>query len=151
MVINGGMEAFTEEVPTGWTINERRLVSPMNLQGRVHSGSNAVNLQDGAILHQEVAVEAGCYHELSFYARGEGNQVGLTARVTYLDTQDQPSQALLIQVRPLDLVSDARVFAHYQGLTTIAPTNTVKARIEISVNAAENQSMDLDDVSFSVD
>ena len=150
MAVNGGMEAFTGSVPTGWTANDDSLVSRVGLQGRVHSGNWAVNLADEAVLFQEIAVEAGCFHQLSFFARGEGSQVGVTARVLYLNAQDQPTQALQIQVRQQDMVNSNRVFAHYQGITSAAPAGTVRARIEFTVTAEGGQSMDLDDVSFSV-
>lgn len=150
MAVNGGMESFTSGVPTGWTANDKRLVSEANQQGRVHSGSKAVNLGSGAVLSQEIAVEAGCFHRLSFFGRGEGSQVGFTAKVIYLNAQNQPTQALLIQVQQQDMVNSNRSFAFYEGITTAAPADTVRARIEFTVTAAGGQSMDLDDVSFSV-
>ncbi len=150
MALNGGMETFTDEVPSGWTAVDKRLVSKVGQQGRVHSGDWAVHLEDGAILRQDVDAEAGCFHQLSFFARGEGSQVGVTARVIYLNAQNQPTQGLLIRVRKQDMVNSNRVFAHYQGITIAAPVGTVKARIEFSVSADGGQGMDLDDVSFSV-
>jgi len=150
MAVNGGMEAAVDEVPAGWTANQAELVSRVGQQGRVHSGSWSVNLSDGAVLSQEVDVEAGCFHQLSFFARSEGDQVGFTATVTYLDAQDQPTQGLLIQVRQQDMTNSTGVFGHYQGITTAAPADAVRARIEFSVITGGGQSMDLDDVSFSV-
>lgn len=150
MMINGGMEQFTYHVPTGWTINNKELVSQVVQQGRVHSGNSAVNLEDGAVLSQEVPAEAGCFHRLSFFARGEGSQVGFTAKVFYLNAQNQATQGLSIQVRQQDLIASNRVFAFFQGITTAAPAGTVKARIEFTVNTASGQTMDLDDVSFAV-
>lgn len=150
MAVNGGMEAFTDGIPTGWRANDRRLVSKVGQQGRVHSGDWAVHLADGAVLCQDIATEAGCFHQLSFFARGEGSQVGVMARVFYLDAQDQPTQGLLIQVRQQDMTNSNREFAYYRGITSAAPAGTVKARIEFIVNANGGQGMDLDDVSFSV-
>ena len=150
MATNGGMELLTNDVPTGWTANNKTLVSPTDQQGRVHSGNRAVNLEGGAVLYQDVPVEAGCFHTLSFFARGEGSQVGFTAKVIYLNAQNQPTQGLLIQVRQQDLVNSNRSFAYYRGITSAAPAGTVKARIEFTVAANGGQSMDLDDVSFSV-
>lgn len=150
MIINGGMELFTGDVPTGWTVNNDDLVEKVDQQGRVHSGNRAVSLLDRAVLYQDVAVEAGCFHQLSFFARGEGSQVGFTARVIYLNAQNQPTQGLLIQVRQQDLVNSNRSFAYFHGITTAAPAGTVKARIEFTVTANGQQGMDLDDVSFSV-
>ena len=125
-------------------------MSGTSQQGRVHSGDWAVHLADNAVLYQVVDAEAGCFHQLSFFARGEGSQVGVTARVIYLNAQNQPTQGLLIRVRKQDMVNSNRVFAHYQGITGAAPAGTVKARIEFTVNADGGQGMDLDDVSFSV-
>ena len=150
LVVNGGMESFTGTVPTSWTANNKNLVSIVGQQGRVHSGSLAANLNNGAVLYQDIAVNAGCYHRFSFFARGEGSQVGVTAKVIYLNAQDQPTQGLLIQVRQQDMVASNRVFAYYQGITIAAPAGTVKARIEFDVSADGGQSMDLDDVSFSL-
>ena len=150
MAVNGGMESFAYGLPTGWSANNKNLVSQVDQQGRVHSGNYSVGLKDGAVLYQEIAVEAGCFHRLSFFARGEGSQVGFTAKVIYLNAQNQATQALLIQVRQQDIVDSNRSFAFYQGITTAAPAGTVKARIEFTVSAHGGQSLDLDDVSFSV-
>lgn len=150
MAVNGGMESFTNGVPTGWTANNKDLVTKEDQQGRVHSGNFSVNLKDGAVLSQEISVESGCFHVLSFFAHGEGAQVGFTAKVLYLNAQNQPTQGLLITVRQQDLITSDRAFAYYRGITTAAPAGTVKARIEFTVTANGGQSMDLDDVSFSV-
>lgn len=149
-MVNGGMETFNGDVPTGWTVNCSNLVAQVSQQGRVYSGNSAANLGNGAVFYQDVAVEAGYFYRLSFFARGEGDRVGVIAKVIYLDAQNQPTQGLLIQVRQQDMVSGDRVFAYYQGITDAAPTGTVTARIEFTVTADSGQSMDLDDVSFSV-
>ena len=151
LVVNGGMETAADDVPTGWTVNDKKLLDRVDQQGRVHSGNWSVALKDDAVFHQDIAVEAGCFHRLSFFARGEGSQVGFTARVIYLNAQNQPTVGLTIQVRQQDLVNSNRVFAFFQGITTAAPVGTVKARIEFAVTAFGNQNLDLDDVSFSVD
>ena len=150
ILTNGGMEYFTDDVPTGWTANDDDLVSPVDQQGRVHSGNYAVNLRDGAVLYQDVDMSCGCFHTLSFFARGEGSQVGFTTRVLYLDAEDQATEGLRIQVRQQDLVTSNRVFTFFTGITSMAPAGTVRARIEFTVTANGGQSMDLDDVSFSV-
>lgn len=110
----------------------------------------AANLVNGAVLYQDIAVDAGCYHRFSFFARGEGSKVSVTAKVIYLNAQDQPTQGLLIQVRQQDMTNSNRDFAYYQGITIAAPAGTVKARIEFDVSTDGGQSMDLDDVSFSL-
>lgn len=150
LIINGGMEAFSDSVPTGWTANNKNLVSKVTLQGRVHSGNAAVNLEDDAVLYQDIVLGGGCFHELSFFARGEGSQVGLTAKVIYFNAQNQPTEVLVITVRQQDMTNSNREFAYYRGIASAAPAGTVKARIEFTVTANGGQSMDLDDVSFSV-
>jgi len=144
------MERFTAGVPNDWLINDTRRVYITGQQGRVHTGNWAVHLMDGAILHQDIPVESGCFHRLSFFARGEGSQVGVCARVIYLDAQEQPTLGLLIQVRKQDMGTSNRIFTHYEGISSIAPEGTVKARIEFTVCADGEQGMDLDNVSFSV-
>ena len=84
------------------------------------------------------------------YKRQEGSKVSVTAKVIYLNAQDQPTQGLLIQVRQQDMTNSNRDFAYYQGITIAAPAGTVKARIEFDVSTDGGQSMDLDDVSFSL-
>ena len=150
MVVNGGMEIIDNCMPTDWAANDTGLVEPVEQQGRVHSGNWAVNLMNGAVLYQDIAAEAGCFYQLSFFARGEGSQVGVAARVIFYNAQNQPTEGLLIRVRQQDMVNSNRVFAHYQGITTTAPAGTVRARIEFAVTADGGQGMDLDDVSFSI-
>ncbi len=145
------MEAFTDDVPTGWTANNKKLVSKNNAQGRVHSGNWSVSMEDGAVLSQDIPVEAGCYYKLHFFAHGEGAQVGLTAKVKFLDAMNQESPGLLIYVRQQDIETSNRSFSHYHGITTVAPEGTILARIEFNVIAEGHQALDLDDVSFSVD
>lgn len=76
--------------------------------------------------------------------------MGLTAKVIYFNAQNQPTDALVITVRQQDMTNSNRDFAYYRGMTQAAPAGTVKARIEFTVTANGGQSMDLDDVSFSV-
>ena len=95
-------------------------------------------------------MRGGCFHAFSFFARGEGSQVGVTARVVYFNAQNQTTQGLTITVRQQDMVNSNRVFAYYRGITAAAPADAVKARIEFVVTASGGQGMDLDDVSFSV-
>ena len=151
IVVNGGMETFTGQIPTGWLANHSDLISKVTLQGRVHSGNYAVNLKNTAMLSQEISIQPSCFYQLSFFARGEGSEVGLVAKVFYLNAQSQSTEALTIQVRQQDIVNSNRSFAYYRGITTVpAPMDTVKVRIEFSAITNGNQSLDIDDVSFSV-
>mgnify|MGYP002562040319 CR=1 FL=1 len=151
MIVNGGMETFAGQIPTGWLANHSDLISKVTLQGRVHSGNYAVNLKNTAMLSQEISIQPSCFYQLSFFARGEGSEVGLVAKVFYLNAQNQATEALTIQVRQQDIVNSNRSFAYYRGITTVsAPMDTVKVRIEFSATTNGNQSLDIDDISFSM-
>jgi len=151
MVINGGMEVFTGTVPTGWTSTTPLLVAQETALGRVHSGNSSVNLQDTAVLTQDITgITAGCFYEFSFFARGEGAQVGFTATVTFL-TLGGPVTDGTITVRQQDLINSNRDFAYFRIITTAAPATVTSAVISFTVTAIGSQSMDLDDVSFGVE
>lgn len=149
LLLNSSMETVTDGRPDSWMANDTALVSAVEQPGRVHSGQRAVSLASGAIFWQDVAVEAGCFHTLSFFARGEGSQVGVNASVTYYTEQEQPVIGLTIPVRQQDMVSESRSFAYYRGMTAAAPEGAATARIQFEVTADDGQSMDLDDVSFT--
>jgi len=146
LIVNGGMEAFSGSVPTGWSTTAPAAVSRVTEFGRVHSGEAAVALSDGANLTQIVSINEGCFYELSFFARGEGAQVGFTATVTFIPG----GEALRITVRKQDLTNSNRVFAYFKGITERAPAGASSAEIRFEVEANGNQSLDLDDVSFSI-
>lgn len=150
MIVNGGMEAFEDGIPTGWSAEEPFLVSTVSQQGRVHTGEYAVHLADGAVLYQEIDLTPGCFYRLAFFARGEGSQVSVAARVIYRNAQGKCTEGLRITVRGQDMVNANRVFAYYQGIASAAPEDAVAVRIEFAVTANGGQGMDLDDVSFAV-
>ena len=87
------------------------------------------------------------YYALSFFARGEGSQVGLNATVTFLTPSGSVSGGTLT-VRQQDMSSSNRVFIYYQLITTAAPADATSARIDLASNASGSQAADLDDVSF---
>ncbi len=150
LALNGGMEAFTGNVPTNWTASNNALVSQVAQQGRVHTGNYAVNLEDGAILSQSLSISGGCYYALSFFARGEGTQVALTATLTFTNSQGLSSEGLSIVVNAPNIPDDNREFAYYRGISTLAPENADALRIDFYVQAEGSQSLDLDDVSLSI-
>lgn len=145
------MESFNNEgVPTGWNINDSDLVEPDDDQGDVHSGYYSALLYDGAVLWQNVSIEGGCYFELSFFARGNGAQVQLEACVTFSNNDSMTSDSTCIFIRAQDIPTDNRNFAYYRFITEQAPNDATNARIEFRVTANGNQSLNLDDVSFSI-
>ena len=144
------MENRDDDKPTNWTFTNPDGITSVNAQGRVHSGNWAVNIEDDSAIEQTIPVTAcGCYYILSFFARGEGSQVGLTATVTF-QTTTGPVSGGTITVRQQDITNSNRDFAFYQLITTAAPCNTTGITIKFLVEAEGKQSLDLDDVSLIV-
>lgn len=149
LVVNRDMESFTDNIPTGWTTTTPLLIAQNTAQGRVHTGSSSVNIEDGGILTQNImgVFNPGCFYEFSFFARGEGAQVSFTATLNFL-TPGGDVLGAEIFVRDQDLPDDNRNFTYYRAYTTAAPIGTTGVRIDFEVEAQGQQSMDLDDVSF---
>ena len=142
------MENVANDQPTDWTFTNPDGVSSVTAQGRVHSGSFAVNIEDDSAIQQTVPVDGGgCFYILSFFARGEGSQVGFTATLTF-ETTTGPVVGGTIVVRQQDLTNSNRDFAFYQLVSTQAPENTTGVTVSFAVDAEGGQSMDLDDVSL---
>ena len=148
LVLNGGMESVSDGQPTNWTFTNPEGVTSTDAQGRVHTGNFAVNIEDGSAIEQTIPVsEGGCFYILSFFARGEGSQVGLTATVTF-ETTTGPVVGGTINIRQQDIPTATREFSFYQLVTTVAPPNTTDITIRFEVTANGGQSLDLDDVSL---
>ena len=149
LVLNGGMEIVIDDKPTGWLFSNQDNVTSENSQGRVHSGIWSVNITDDTTISQVINnIEAGCFYELSFFARGEGAQVSLNANVIFITNSGDVLGGNII-VRSQDITNSNRDFAYYKLITTKAPVGTTAIKIEFSVEANGNQSLDLDDVSLT--
>ncbi len=149
LIINGGMEIVIDDKPTGWLFSNPDNITSENSQGRVHSGNWSVNIEDDSTLSQVINnIEPGCFYELSFFARGEGAQVSLNANVIFI-TNSCDVLGGNIMVRSQDITNSNRDFAYYRLITSQAPAGTTAIKIEFTVEANENQSLDLDDVSLT--
>ena len=149
LVVNGGMEVVIDDKPTGWIFTNPEDITSENSQGGVHSGNWSVNIGDDSTLSQVINnIEAGCFYELSFFARGEGAQVSLNANVIFLTNYGDVLGGN-IMVRAQDITNSNRDFAYYRLITSQAPVGTTGIKIEFIVNANGNQSLDLDDVSLT--
>ena len=149
LVVNGGMEEVIDNKPTGWLFTNPDNITSENSQGRVHSGNWSVNIGDNSTLSQVINnIEPGCFYELSFFARGEGAQVSLNANVIFITNSGDILGGNII-VRDQDITNSNRDFAYYRLVTQEAPNGTTGIRIEFTVNANGNQSLDLDDVSLT--
>ena len=150
LVVNGGMELITDSKPTNWLFTNPNQIHSEDSSGRVHSGNYSVNLKNGAVLSQTINnISSECFYQLSFFARGEGAQVGLVATVTFV-TNDGPVSAGSITVRQQDITNDNREFAYYRLITSLAPVDTTAITISFAVTANGNQSLDLDDISLII-
>lgn len=149
LVLNRGFENTANNKPTNWNFVNPNGISSENSQGRVHSGNWSVNIEDTSVLSQTTTdVQKGCFYKLSFFARGEGAQVGLTAKVIFQTTTGDVIGGT-VTIRKQDIPNDNRNFAYYQIITTAAPMNTIAVKIEFSVTTEGEQSLDLDDVSLT--
>ena len=150
LVLNGGMEDRSDNRPTSWTFTNPNGVVSVNSQGRVHSGNWAVNIENDSSIEQTIPVnDCGCYYILSFFARGEGSQVGLVASVVF-ETLSGNVDGGMITVRQQDITNSNRDFGFYQLITSAAPAGTTGIKIKFYVSANGGQSLDLDDVSLIV-
>ena len=144
------MENSSNDKPLNWTFTNPDGVTSVNIQGRVHSGNWAVNIEDASAIEQTIPVNTGgCYYILSFFARGEGSQVGLTASVVF-QTTTGPINGEIIDIRQQDIVNSNRSFAFYQIVTSAASDNTTAITIKFLVNPDGEQLLDLDDVSLII-
>lgn len=149
LVTNGNMEDIEDCKPTNWIFTNEDGISSVTAQGRVHSGSYAVNIGDGSAIEQTIPEEdGGCYYRLSFFARGEGSQVGLNASVVF-NTPTGPVSGGETIIRQQDITNSNRDFAFYQLITSKSPEDTTGITIKFLVNANGKQSLDLDDVSLT--
>lgn len=67
---------------------------------------------------------------LSFFDKGEGSQVGMTATVTF-QTPNGPVSGGTITVREQDIVNNNKIFAHYKLVTTTSPIDTTGITIKM--------------------
>ena len=148
LIINGGMEDVTDTQPNDWIFTNPDGITSEDAQGRVHSGNFSVNIEGDSAIAQTVTIDGGgCFYVLSFFARGEGDQVGFTANITF-ETPTGPVVGGTITVRQQDLTTSSGDFAFFQLITTEAPDNATGITVSFEVDASGGQSLDLDDVSL---
>lgn len=144
------METRNNDKPIDWIITNPNGVMSVNSEGRVHSGNWAVNIENDSSIEQNIPInECGCYYILSFFARGEGSQVGLVASVVF-ETSNGNVDGGSITLRQQDIPNSNRDFGFYQLVTTAAPSNVTGIKVKFYVSADGGQSLDLDDVSLIV-
>ncbi|MGN1370680.1 MAG: hypothetical protein ACI4XM_00155 [Candidatus Coprovivens sp.] len=150
LITNGNMESVTNNKPNGWTFTNPNGVTSENSQGRVHSGNWSVNIEDNSSIKQTIPIsECGCYYEISFFARGEGSQVGLELNALY-ETPSGQVQAGTLSIRQQDITDLNRDFGYYRLITYQAPSGVTGLTLEFKVTANGEQSLDLDDVSVII-
>lgn len=148
LVINGGMETITNNKPTSWTFTNPDGVTSSDAQGTVHSGNYAVSIDNESAIEQTIDIDnGGCFYILSFFARGEGTQVGFTATVTF-NTPTGDVVGGTVTVRQQDLTTANNDFAFFQLVTIAAPENSTGITIRFLVDSEGGQALILDDVSL---
>ena len=129
------MEDFIDDLPVSWNSTTPVSIESVDQAGRVHSGNLSVNMQDGSDLYQDVDIKVGCYYVLSFFAHGEGQQIGLRATITFLDDQNNQLLTNQLIVREQDLINSNRSFGYFRLVSGAAPSGAVKARVAFYVVA----------------
>ena len=147
-VENPGMEAVNNQLPVGSIANSTVLVTSTDAQGRVHSGQYAVNLKDNGRLSQFIDIQEGCFYAFSFFAKGEGQQIGLTASVIFRNDVGGELARDTITIRNQDTTTSTRSWGYYRILTKNAPLSAARAEIVFLADGLGEQSIDIDDVSF---
>lgn len=149
LITNGGMETVVDNQPTDWIFTNPDGITAVDAQGRVHSGNFSVNIEDSSAIEQTIEITGSeCFYRLSFFARGEGAQVGLIATVIF-QTPTGDVTGGTITVRQQDLTNSSGDFAFFELITTSAPANATSVTVRFEVNAEGGQSLDLDDVSLT--
>ena len=148
LLLNGGLEAFTDAVPDDWETPVATAIAQTTAEGEVYTGSSALRLLNGGSVSQTVAVTGGEYYELSFYNRNIGTSPAVTATVTFTDGI-QSETALVILTVNQNTVDGNAPFAYYRGITAQAPEWATDAAVSFVATAADGEYAILDDVSFS--
>lgn len=151
LIVNGGMETVANNFPTGWLTTTPNLINIVTQQGRVHSGNNAVNLENGAILEQNIPINGSCYYDFSFFAHGEGSQANLIATLIFTNATGLEVIGGQITINSQDMPNSNRSFGYYRTISTLAPANATNILIRFVINTQGSQSVDIDDVSLSID
>ncbi len=151
LAVNGTMESFTNNLPTGWSTTTPSAISRVTAQGRVHTGQSAVNIRDNGVLEQNIPINGGCFYDFSFFARGEGSQVGITATLSFTNAQNLNVLGVQIDIQPQDMPTGNREYGYFRKISIVAPNDATNARIRFVVDAMGQQSADIDDVSLSID
>ena len=151
LVVNGTMETFVNNIPTGWSTTTPSSINRVTAQGRVHTGLSAVNIEDDGVLEQNIAITGGCFYDFSFFARGEGSQVGLIATLRFTNGQGLNVLGAEITIRQQDMPTGDREYGYFRRVSVVAPNDATNARIRFEVTSSGQQSVDIDDVSLTID
>ena len=143
------MENITDNKPNNWIFTNPENVVITDNQGSVHSGNAAVLLGNESAIEQTIPLNNGnCYYRLSFFAQGEGSQVGFTATVTFNTTTGDVTGGS-ITVKQQDLTNSNRAWTYYQLITTQAPANTTGITVKIVASTSLEQNLILDNISLT--
>jgi len=134
LIVNGGMEAFSCNIPVGWTTHTPECILHETDLRCVHSGHSSVKLLPGASLIQEVNLNKNFnFYDFSFFAKAEGPNVCFTATVTFVSGKGhhhKEGAKIVVHKRRLH---DQEVFDYYREITLSAPEDATSAIIKFHV------------------
>ena len=155
LLINGEMEDFTDDVPTGWdlVILPDTLILKVETPERVHSGSSSVTLI-GDLFQVVEDINEGCYYELSFFARTHdtGNITSASGYVIF-NTPEGPVDGGSVVIGPRSVPNIERSFGYYRVTTPPAPAGVTSAEIHLTAShsiGSIQTTVDFDSVSFVI-
>lgn len=149
LIKNGGFENTTNDKPNDWILTNIDGVTSQSSNGRVHSGNKSVNIKDKSKISQTVEINDECYYELSFFLNAQADETQLTATVTF-NTDSTSIIGGIINIRKKDITTTSGSFGYYKLITSKAPVGTNSIKVEFSVIANEQQSINVDDVSLTI-
>ncbi|MDO5295003.1 MAG: hypothetical protein Q4F05_19885, partial [bacterium] len=157
LLVNGGMETFTDSIPDGWTGPGADESEQENaVQGLIHSGQSAVKLKGktgitSTSLSQRVAAPyTGCSYKCIFNAKCSGTTPALLATMTFYNTEGAVvGTPITLQMQEGSLPSDAGSYGTYFFMTPLADETVTEIEIKFDASGLDDnaiQNIYLDDV-----
>lgn len=150
LITNSGFEKATDGKPNNWVLTNPSGITITSANGRVHSGNNALTVKSQSAISQTIEIlGGGCFYELSFFLNANGDNTGLTATVKFITATGSTIGSELI-INQHDIPGASSNFAYYKVITAVAPTNTIAIEVKLTTSGASNQSVNIDDVSLTI-
>ncbi|MCL2546380.1 MAG: collagen-like protein [Oscillospiraceae bacterium] len=156
-VSNPGFETWINGLPRDWEgchiepnmgYEPHGSIERTTARGTVHTGKSAVALSRRSCIYQTIHhVDEGVCCELSFFAKSDDCNAGLTAEVLF-ETRHKGERGAVVEIRRGDLNTQCSGYGYYRVTTCKAPHGVVKAIIRFKADTDEIGNVYIDDVSF---